>query len=145
MYEKTRAEGFGAEVRRRILIGTYVLSAGYYDAYYLRAQKVRRLILKDFEDAWAQCDAILTPTTPEPGFGLGEVSDPISMYLQDVYTVTVNLAGLPGISVPIGLSANGLPLGLQLIGKPWGEADLLCAAEVLESRSGFDAKPSRWW
>ena len=145
LYEKTRAEGFGPEVRRRVLIGTYVLSAGYYDAYYLRAQKVRRLILKDFEDAWSKCDAILTPTTPEPGFGLGEVSDPIAMYLQDVYTVTVNLAGLPGISVPIGLSANGLPLGLQLIGQPWGEADLLCAAEVLEARASFSASPERWW
>ncbi len=145
MYENTRAEGFGPEVRRRILIGTYVLSAGYYDAYYLRAQKVRRLILKDFEDAWAKCDAILTPTTPDPGFALGEVSDPLTMYLQDVYTVTVNLAGLPGISVPIGLSANGLPLGLQLIGQPWGEADLLNAAYALESRTGFAEKPTRWW
>lgn len=145
MYEKTRAEGFGAEVKRRVLIGTYVLSAGYYDAYYLRAQKVRRLILKDFEDAWAQCDAILTPTTPEPGFGLGEVNDPLAMYLQDVYTVTVNLAGLPGISVPAGLSANGLPLGLQLIGQAWGESDLLNMAGALEARTGFSAKPDCWW
>ncbi len=145
LYEKSRAEGFGPEVRRRILIGTYVLSAGYYDAYYLRAQKVRRLILKDFEDAWTQCDAILTPTTPDPGFALGEVSDPLTMYLQDVYTVTVNLAGLPGISVPIGLSSNGLPLGLQLIGQPWGEGDLLNAAYALEGRTGFSAKPARWW
>ena len=145
MYENTRAEGFGPEVRRRILIGTYVLSAGYYDAYYLRAQKVRRLILKDFEEAWGKCDAILTPTTPDPGFALGEVSDPLTMYLQDVYTVTVNLAGLPGISVPIGLSGNGLPLGLQLIGQPWGEADLLNAAYALESRTGFADKPVRWW
>jgi aspartyl-tRNA(Asn)/glutamyl-tRNA(Gln) amidotransferase subunit A len=145
MYEKSRAEGFGPEVRRRILIGTYVLSAGYYDAYYLRAQKVRRLILKDFEDAWDQCDVILTPTTPEPGFGLGEVSDPLTMYLQDIYTVTVNLAGLPGISVPIGLSANGLPLGLQLIGKPWAEDELLNMASALEARTGFDAKPDPWW
>ena len=145
MYEKTRAEGFGPEVRRRVLIGTYVLSAGYYDAYYLRAQKVRRLILRDFEQAWEKCDAILTPTTPEPGFGLGEVSDPLSMYLQDVYTVTVNLAGLPGISVPIGLAGNGLPLGLQLIGKPWDEAELLCMAGALEARTGFTAKAARWW
>jgi aspartyl-tRNA(Asn)/glutamyl-tRNA(Gln) amidotransferase subunit A len=145
MYEKTRAEGFGAEVKRRILIGTYVLSAGYYDAYYLRAQKVRRLILKDFEDAWQQCDAILTPTTPEPGFGLGEVSDPLAMYLQDVYTVTVNLAGLPGLSVPVGLAGNGLPLGLQLIGRPWEEADLLNVGYALESRIGFDARPEKWW
>jgi len=145
MYEKTRAEGFGAEVKRRILIGTYVLSAGYYDAYYLRAQKVRRLILRDFEQAWEKCDAILTPTTPKPGFGLGEVSDPLSMYLQDVYTVTVNLAGLPGVSVPIGMSENGLPLGLQLIGQPWGEADLLNVAGALEGRTGFAVKPGRWW
>jgi len=145
MYEKTRAEGFGPEVKRRILIGTYVLSAGYSDAYYLRAQKVRRLILRDFEQAWEKCDAILTPTTPEPAFGLGEVSDPLSMYLQDVYTVTVNLAGLPGISVPIGLGANGLPLGLQLIGQPWCEADLLCLADALESRAGFTARPEAWW
>ncbi|MEM9139066.1 MAG: Asp-tRNA(Asn)/Glu-tRNA(Gln) amidotransferase subunit GatA, partial [Pseudomonadota bacterium] len=145
MYEKTRAEGFGPEVRRRIMIGTYVLSAGYYDAYYLRAQKVRRLILKDFEEAWAQCDAILTPTTPDPAFALGEVNDPLSMYLQDVYTVTVNLAGLPGISVPIGLSDQGLPLGLQLIGQPWGEAELFSAAQALEARAGFTAKPDRWW
>jgi len=127
------------------MLGTYVLSAGYYDAYYLRAQKVRRLILKDFEDAWAKCDAILTPTTPEPGFGLGEVSDPLSMYLQDVYTVTVNLAGLPGISVPIGLSANGLPLGLQLIGKPWDEASLFTLGGVLEDAAAFDATPQVWW
>ena len=145
MYEKSRSEGFGHEVKRRILIGTYVLSAGYYDAYYLRAQKVRRLILKDFEDAWAKCDAILTPTTPDPGFALGEVSDPVTMYLQDVYTVTVNLAGLPGISVPIGLSGNGLPLGLQLIGQPWGESELLNMAGALEARTGFAAKPAQWW
>ena len=145
MYEKTRAEGFGREVKRRILIGTYVLSAGYYDAYYLRAQKVRRLILRDFEEAWGKCDAILTPTTPEPGFGLGEVSDPIAMYLNDIYTVTVNLAGLPGISVPVGLASNGLPLGLQLIGRPWEEGELLALAGALEARTGFDARPERWW
>ena len=145
MYEKTRAEGFGGEVRRRVLIGTYVLSAGYYDAYYLRAQKVRRLILRDFEEAWGRCDAILTPTTPEPGFGLGEVSDPVSMYLNDVYTVTVNLAGLPGISVPIGLAGNGLPLGLQLIGRPWEEGELLALAAALEARAGFTARPEKWW
>ena len=145
MYEKTRAEGFGPEVRRRVLIGTYVLSAGYYDAYYLRAQKVRRLILRDFEEAWARCDAILTPSTPGPGFGLGEVSDPIQMYLNDIYTVTVNLAGLPGISVPVGLAGNGLPLGLQLIGRPWEEGELLALAGALEARAGFDGKPERWW
>jgi aspartyl-tRNA(Asn)/glutamyl-tRNA(Gln) amidotransferase subunit A len=145
MYEKTRAEGFGSEVRRRVLIGTYVLSAGYYDAYYLRAQKVRRLILRDFEEAWGQCDAILTPTTPEPAFGLGEVSDPVAMYLNDIYTVTVNLAGLPGISVPIGLAGNGLPLGLQLIGRPWEEGELLALAAALEARAGFTARPEKWW
>ena len=145
MYEKTRAEGFGAEVRRRVLIGTYVLSAGYYDAYYLRAQKVRRLILRDFEEAWGRCDAILTPSTPGPGFGLGEVSDPIAMYLNDIYTVTVNLAGLPGISVPIGLAGNGLPLGLQLIGRPWEEGELLALAAALEARAGFSARPEKWW
>ena len=145
MYENTRAEGFGPEVRRRVLIGTYVLSAGYYDAYYLRAQKVRRLILRDFEQAWETCDAILTPTTPDPGFGLGEVSDPVTMYLQDVYTVTVNLAGLPGLSVPIGLSANGLPLGLQLIGEPWDEANVLNMGYVIEQRAGFTARPDPWW
>lgn len=145
LYEKTRAAGFGAEVKRRVLIGTYVLSAGYYDAYYLRAQKVRRLILRDFEEAWTSCDAILTPTTPEPGFGLGEVSDPLAMYLQDVYTVTVNLAGLPGLSVPIGLSASGLPLGLQLIGKPWDEAGILNVGNELEARAAFTASPDKWW
>jgi aspartyl-tRNA(Asn)/glutamyl-tRNA(Gln) amidotransferase subunit A len=145
MYEKTRAEGFGTEVRRRILIGTYVLSAGYYDAYYLRAQKVRRLILRDFEEAWARCDAILTPSTPGPGFGIGEVSDPVAMYLNDIYTVTVNLAGLPGISVPVGLAENGLPLGLQLIGRPWEEGELLALAGALEARAGFEARPERWW
>ncbi|MEM9062672.1 MAG: Asp-tRNA(Asn)/Glu-tRNA(Gln) amidotransferase subunit GatA [Pseudomonadota bacterium] len=145
LYEKTRAAGFGNEVKRRVLIGTYVLSAGYYDAYYLRAQKVRSLILRDFERAWESCDAILTPTTPEPGFGLGEVSDPLAMYLQDVYTVTVNLAGLPGLSVPIGLSANGLPLGLQLIGKPWDEAGILSVGHEIEARAGFTARPDNWW
>jgi aspartyl-tRNA(Asn)/glutamyl-tRNA(Gln) amidotransferase subunit A len=145
MYEKTRAEGFGREVKRRVLIGTYVLSAGYYDAYYLRAQKVRRLILRDFERAWEKCDAILTPSTPGPGFGLGEVSDPIQMYLNDIYTVTVNLAGLPGISVPVGLASNGLPLGLQLIGRPWEEGELLAIAGALEARAGFDARPAQWW
>ncbi len=145
MYEKTRAEGFGREVRRRVMMGTYALSAGYYDAYYLRAQKVRTLIKRDFDEAFCEVDTILTPTTPEPGFALGEVSDPITMYLNDVYTVTVNLAGLPGISVPIGLAGNGLPLGLQLIGQPFAEADLLADAYVLEESSDFEAKPERWW
>jgi aspartyl/glutamyl-tRNA(Asn/Gln) amidotransferase, A subunit len=148
MYEKTRAEGFGKEVQRRVMVGTYVLSAGFYDAYYNKARKVRTLIKRDFEDVFAQgVDAILTPATPSPAFGLGEVSDsdPIQMYLNDVFTVTVNLAGLPGISVPAGLSATGLPLGLQLIGKPWEEGDLLNIAHSLEGAAGFVSKPEKWW
>jgi aspartyl-tRNA(Asn)/glutamyl-tRNA(Gln) amidotransferase subunit A len=148
MYEKTRAEGFGAEVQRRIMIGTYVLSAGFYDAYYNRARKVRALIKRDFEVAFAAgVDAILTPTTPSAAFGLGEMAQatPVEMYLNDVFTVTVNLAGLPGISVPVGLDAQGLPLGLQLIGRPWDEAGLLNHAYVLESAAGFVAKPDKWW
>jgi aspartyl-tRNA(Asn)/glutamyl-tRNA(Gln) amidotransferase subunit A len=146
LYEKTRAEGFGPEVRRRVMIGTYVLSAGYYDAYYLQAQKVRSLIKRDFDDAFASVDAILAPATPSPAFGLGEMQgDPVAMYLQDVFTITVNLAGLPGISVPLGVSASGLPLGLQLIGQPWGEAGVLDAALALEQRAGFTARPERWW
>jgi len=148
MYEKSRAEGFGPEVQRRIMVGTYVLSAGYYDAYYNRARKVRTLIKKDFEDAFAQgIDAILAPATPSPAFGLGEMSsgDPVEMYLNDVFTVTLNLAGLPGISVPTGLSASGLPLGLQLIGKPWEEGELLNIAHSLEDAAGFVSKPSKWW
>ncbi|MEM6933272.1 MAG: Asp-tRNA(Asn)/Glu-tRNA(Gln) amidotransferase subunit GatA [Pseudomonadota bacterium] len=146
MYEKTRAEGFGAEVKRRVMIGAYVLSAGYYDAYYLRAQKVRALVKRDFDEAFEKVDSILTPTTPKPAFALGELAgDPIEMYLQDIFTVTVNLAGLPGISVPAGLSADGLPLGLQLIGQAWGEADLLNTALCVEERSGFVARPDHWW
>ena len=148
MYEKTRAEGFGPEVQRRIMVGTYVLSAGFYDAYYNRARKVRALIKRDFEAVFAEgIDAILTPATPSAAFGLGEMSeaDPIQMYLNDVFTVTVNLAGLPGISVPVGLDAQGLPLGLQLIGRPWDEAGLLNHAHVLESRAGFVAKAEKWW
>ena len=148
MYEKTRAEGFGAEVQRRVMVGTYVLSAGFYDAYYNRARKVRTLIKKDFEDVFAQgVDAILTPATPSAAFGLGEMTeaDPVAMYLNDVFTVTVNLAGLPGISVPAGLSKQGLPLGLQLIGRPWEEGDLLNTAHALEQAAGFVAKPSKWW
>ena len=122
---RTRAPpGFGKEVRRRILIGTYVLSAGYYDAYYLKAQKVRTLIKRDFDEAWKSVDVVLTPTTPSPAFGFGEkTGDPIAMYLEDIFTVTVNMAGLPGISVPAGLSREGTPLGLQLIGKPFDEGD----------------------
>ncbi len=147
MYEKTRAEGFGAEVKRRVMIGTYVLSAGFYDAYYNRARKVRALIKKDFEDVFAQgVDAILTPATPSAAFELGrETSDPVEMYLNDVFTVTVNLAGLPGIAVPTGLDKQGLPLGLQLIGRPWEEGDLLNTAYALEQAAGFVAKPGKWW
>ncbi|HUF57605.1 MAG TPA: Asp-tRNA(Asn)/Glu-tRNA(Gln) amidotransferase subunit GatA [Thermohalobaculum sp.] len=145
-YEKTRAEGFGAEVRRRILIGTYVLSAGYYDAYYLRAQKVRALVRRDFEQAFEQIDAILTPVTPAPAFGLGELTgDPVQMYLQDVFSATVNLAGLPSCAVPVDLASNGLPIGLQVMGRPWGEDALLNVAHALEGQAGFVAKPSRWW
>ena len=148
MYEKTRAEGFGPEVKRRVMIGTYVLSAGFYDAYYNRARKVRTLIKRDFEDVFATgVDAILTPATPSSAFGLGEMADadPVQMYLNDVFTVTVNLAGLPGIAVPAGLDKQGLPLGLQLIGRPWEEGDLLNHAFVLEQAAGFVAKPSKWW
>lgn len=148
MYEKTRAEGFGHEVQRRVMIGTYVLSAGFYDAYYNRARKVRTLIKKDFEDVFAAgIDAILTPATPSASFGLGEMTeaDPVQMYLNDVFTVTVNLAGLPGISVPAGLDKQGLPLGLQLIGRPWDEGDLLNTAYALENAAGFVAKPGKWW
>jgi aspartyl-tRNA(Asn)/glutamyl-tRNA(Gln) amidotransferase subunit A len=148
MYEKTRAEGFGKEVQRRIMIGTYVLSAGFYDAYYNRARRVRALIKRDFDLAFADgIDAILTPATPSAAFGLGEMTDadPIQMYLNDVFTVTVNLAGLPGIAVPTGLDAQGLPLGLQLIGKPWAEGELLNHAYVLEKAAGFVSKPAVWW
>lgn len=148
MYEKTRAEGFGHEVQRRIMVGTYVLSAGFYDAYYNRARRVRALIKKDFDDVFAVgIDAILTPATPSAAFGLGEMTDadPVAMYLNDVFTVTVNLAGLPGISVPTGLNSDGLPLGLQLIGRPWEEGGLLNTAYALEQAAGFVAKPNRWW
>ena len=148
MYEKTRAEGFGPEVQRRVMVGTYVLSAGFYDAYYNRARKVRALIKQDFDTVFADgVDAILTPATPSAAFGLGTMkdADPIQMYLNDVFTVTVNLAGLPGISVPAGLDANGLPLGLQLIGRPWEEGDLLNVAYALEQSAGFVAKPQKWW
>ncbi|MBD3765528.1 MAG: Asp-tRNA(Asn)/Glu-tRNA(Gln) amidotransferase subunit GatA [Rhodobacterales bacterium] len=148
MYEKTRAEGFGPEVQRRVMVGTYVLSAGFYDAYYNRARKVRALIKRDFETVFAEgVDAILTPATPSAAFGLGEMAnaDPVQMYLNDVFTVTVNLAGLPAIAVPAGLDGQGLPLGLQLIGRPWAEADLLNHAHVLERASGFVARPAKWW
>ncbi len=142
MYENTRAQGFGAEVRRRILIGTYVLSAGYYDAYYLKAQKVRTLIFNDFQEAWKKCDVILTPTAPSAAFAIGDKQDdPIAMYLNDVFTVPVNLAGLPGLSVPAGLSADGLPLGLQLIAKPFDEETLLRVGGVVETAANFTARP----
>ena len=137
-----------AEVQRRVMVGTYVLSAGFYDAYYNRARRVRTLIKKDFEDVFAQgVDAILTPATPSAAFGLGEMTDadPVQMYLNDVFTVTVNLAGLPGISVPAGLDKQGLPLGLQLIGRPWEEGDLLNTAYALETAARFVAKPAKWW
>jgi aspartyl-tRNA(Asn)/glutamyl-tRNA(Gln) amidotransferase subunit A len=142
MYEKTRAEGFGAEVKRRVLIGTYVLSAGYYDAYYLQAQKVRTRIADDFKQAWQQVDAILTPATPSAAFSADDPpSDPIAMYLNDVFTVPVNLAGLPGISVPAGLTSDGLPMGLQVIGKAFDEATVLRVGQSLEDAAGFDARP----
>ncbi len=146
MYEATRAAGFGKEVRRRVMIGTYVLSAGYYDAYYLRAQKVRTLIKRDFEQAFASgIHAMLTPATPSAAFGLGEKGgDPVEMYLNDVFTVTVNMAGLPGISVPAGLDAQGLPLGLQLIGRPFDEETLFSLGEVIEQAAGRFT-PDRWW
>ena len=147
MYERTRAAGFGKEVRRRIMIGTYVLSAGYYDAYYLRAQRVRTLIKRDFEECFAAgIDAVLAPTTPSAAFAIGEKggADPVEMYLNDVFTVTVNLAGLPGISVPSGLDAQGLPLGLQLIGRPFAEETLFALGAVIEQAAGRFA-PERWW
>ena len=143
LYERTRASGFGAEVRRRVLIGTYVLSAGYYDAYYLRAQKVRALILRDFTDVFAHVDALVTPTAPSAAFAQGEnMDDPIKMYLNDVFTVPANMAGVPGISVPGGLDANGLPLGLQVIGKPFDEATVFAVGAALERAAEFDALPA---
>ncbi|HYE47738.1 MAG TPA: Asp-tRNA(Asn)/Glu-tRNA(Gln) amidotransferase subunit GatA [Caulobacter sp.] len=146
IYENTRAQGFGAEVKRRILIGTYVLSAGYYDAYYLKALKVRRRIAEDFDRAWEQCDVLLTPTAPSAAFALGErTADPIAMYLNDVFTVTTNLAGLPSISVPAGLDAQGLPLGLQLIGRALDEGTVFAAASAIEKAAGFKARAERWW
>ncbi len=148
MYENTRAAGFGREVKRRIMIGTYVLSAGYYDAYYVRAQKIRTLIKRDFEAAYASgVDAILTPATPSAAFGIGEMAsaDPVEMYLNDVFTVTVNMAGLPGIAVPAGLDAQGLPLGLQLIGRPFDEETLFAAAQTIENAAGRISLPKAWW
>ena len=146
MYAATRAAGFGAEVKRRIMIGTYVLSAGFYDAYYTQAQKVRTLISHDFMNAFTQCDVILAPTTPTAAFGLGEmVSDPLAMYLNDVFAVPASLAGLPAMSVPAGLGRTGLPLGLQIVGKPFDEQGVLNAGLAIEQRAGFTAQPTRWW
>ena len=148
MYENTRDAGFGEEVKRRVMIGTYVLSAGYYDAYYLRAQKVRTLIRQDFEKVYADgVAAILTPATPSAAFSIGDkemAADPVKMYINDIFTVTVNMAGLPGISVPAGLSEDGLPLGLQLIGRPFAEEDLFRLAHVMEQAAPKVA-PHRWW
>ncbi len=143
LYERTRAAGFGAEVKRRVMIGTYVLSAGYYDAYYLRAQKVRALILKDFTDAFGQVDAIVTPSTPTAAFGQGErMDDPVAMYLNDVFTVPANLAGIPGMSVPAGLNADGLPLGLQVLGKPFDEESVFAVSAAIERAAAFSARPA---
>ncbi|KZE15353.1 MULTISPECIES: Asp-tRNA(Asn)/Glu-tRNA(Gln) amidotransferase subunit GatA [Sphingomonas] len=146
MYAATRAAGFGDEVKRRIMIGTYVLSAGFYDAYYTQAQKVRTLIARDFEQAWEQCDVLLTPTAPSAAFALGEKSaDPIAMYLNDVFTVPSSLAGLPAMSVPGGVDKDGLPLGLQIIGKPLDEQGVLNAGLAIEQRAGFVARADKWW
>lgn len=145
-YSRTRTMGFGDEVKRRIMIGTYVLSAGYYDAYYLRAQKVRARIVEDFENAWHKCDTILTPTAPSAPFTLGrKVVDPVEMYLNDIFTVTTNLAGLPGISIPAGLNQDGLPLGLQVIGKALDEDNVFATASALERAANFNLKPKKWW
>jgi len=142
MYEGTRAEGFGREVQRRIMIGTYVLSAGYYDAYYLKAQKVRALIARDFAEAWRGVDALVTPTAPSAAFAEGEKQDdPVAMYLNDIFTVTANLAGLPALSVPAGLDAEGLPLGLQVIGRPFDEEGVLAVGGAIERAAGFSAAP----
>ena len=146
MYERTRAEGFGEEVQRRIMIGTYVLSAGYYDAYYLKAQKVRTRIAEDFRNVYGEVDALLTPTAPSAAFGMGEKGDdPIAMWLNDVFTLPASKAGLPGISVPAGLASDGLPLGLQILGKAFDEETVLRVAGVLEEAVGFDATPGKWW
>ena len=146
VYEETRGHGFGDEVKRRILIGAYVLSAGYYDAYYLKAQKVRRRIADDFDQVFEKVDALLTPTAPSAAFALGESNDdPIAMYLNDVFTVTVNLAGLPGISVPAGLDKHGLPLGLQLLGKALDEGTLFALGGAIEKAANFKGRAQRWW
>ena len=146
MYEKTRSEGFGSEVQRRIMIGTYVLSSGYYDAYYLKAQKVRKLIKNDFDEAYKKVDAILTPSTPSSAFKIGEkTNDPVSMYLNDIFTVPVNLAGLPGISIPAGHDSKGYPLGLQIIGKAFDEQNILNIAYSMEEKINFKNKINDWW
>jgi len=146
LYETSRAEGFGAEVKRRLIIGAYVLSAGFYDAYYVRALKVRRRIAEDFDNVWGKVDAILTPSTPSAAFALGDKQvDPLQMYLNDIFTVTANLAGLPGISVPAGVDAGGLPLGLQVIGKALDEATVFQVAGALEKAAGFTGKAEKWW
>ena len=145
MYEATRAAGFGPEVKRRIMIGTYVLSAGFYDAYYTQAQRVRALIARDFDQAWDNCDLLLTPTAPSAAFAAGDKADPLEMYLNDVFTVPASMAGLPAMSVPAGLSAGGLPLGLQVIGPALAEAAVLNAAYAIERAAGFAARPDRWW
>ena len=145
-YAATRAAGFGDEVKRRILIGTYVLSAGFYDAYYTQAQKVRALIARDFDQAFQQCDVLLAPTTPTASFALGDkVDDPLAMYLNDVFSVPASLAGLPAMSVPAGLNSAGLPLGLQVIGKAFDEQGVLDAGLAIEQRAGFAARPEKWW
>ena len=146
MYAATRAAGFGDEVKRRILIGTYVLSAGFYDAYYTQAQKIRTLVSQDFEKAFAQCDAILAPTTPTASFPLGSLNeDPLTMYLNDVFAVPASLAGLPAMSVPATVNSDGLPLGLQIVGKPFDEQGVLNAGLAIQQRAGFDAQPEKWW
>ena len=145
MYSATRADGFGAEVKRRIMIGTYVLSAGFYDAYFTKAQKVRALIKQDFRKAFEKCDVILTPTAPSAAFGIGETTDPLAMYLNDVFAVPASLAGLPAMSVPGGLDEQGLPLGLHLIGNELDEQTVLNACLAIEERAGFTAKPDKWW
>jgi aspartyl-tRNA(Asn)/glutamyl-tRNA(Gln) amidotransferase subunit A len=146
MYENTRSEGFGDEVKRRILIGTYVLSSGYYDAYYIKAQKVRQMIKNDFDQSFKKVDAILTPSTPSSAFKIGEKKDdPISMYLNDIFTVPVNLAGIPAISIPAGADNKNYPLGLQLIGKPLDEQKLLNIAYALEKKINFKQSLNRWW
>jgi aspartyl-tRNA(Asn)/glutamyl-tRNA(Gln) amidotransferase subunit A len=143
MYENTRADGFGAEVRRRILIGTYVLSAGYYDAYYLRAQKVRALILRDFTDVFAKVDALVTPTAPSAAFAQGErMEDPVKMYLNDIFTVPANMSGIPGLSVPAGFDADGLPLGLQVLGKPFDEETVFAVGAALERAANVTEHPA---